>query len=71
MPSLSFFLFVRMVILYPLFALLAANGTGVFNPEAGTFLVNIDDVASFFIGVVGYAGTFLLSRFSKARGGQT
>jgi hypothetical protein len=63
------FLFIRMV-LYAAFAGLAGIGVGSLD-ASGDFTVNVDDIATLLVGVVGYLVTFASSRWAKARGGAT
>ena len=63
-------LFIRMV-LYLAFAGLAGAGIGSFENATGDYSVNADDLVTVIVGLAGYAGTFIASRFAKARGGKT
>lgn len=57
---------IRMV-LYFLSALLAGQGLAVYDPEAGTITFEIESLALALGGVVTFAGTFVVSRFSRQR----
>jgi len=60
-----------MVLLYPAFAMLAKEGLILFDAEAGTIASEIENMKNLVMGVVGYVGTFVSSRFSKSKGGLT
>lgn len=64
------FLAIRMVLFF-LFAGTAAQGVAIFDPAAGTLTFDIENLTAVIIGVSGYGGTFLSSRWAKARGGLT
>ena len=57
--------------LYLAFGALAGAGIGSFETDSGSYSVNADDLVTVIIGLAGYAGTFIASRFAKARGGKT
>jgi len=59
------------MILYAVSAFIAGMGWASFDEGAGTLTVNLDDFATIIAGAVTFAGTFLWSRFAKARGGKT
>ncbi len=63
-------LYIRMI-LYFLFPLVAGQGHGVFDPEAGTLTIQINSVAPVVAGAVGFLGTFAAGRWAKVRGGFT
>ena len=63
------YLAVRMIFLYPFFAWLASQGVGAHDAEAGTFVIQIDNVAQLIVGLLGYAATFVSSRLAKKKGG--
>ena len=57
--------------LYFLFPLIAGQGIGVFDPDAGTLTIQIDSVTPILTGAVGFAATFAAGRWAKVRGGFT
>lgn len=59
------------MLLYAVFAAMANEGLVLFDADAGTVTFKIDDLMLFGSGVVGYIGTFVTSRYAKARGGAT
>lgn len=61
------FLAIRMA-LYLLFGTLAGQGVEFYDPETQTITISIDDLAMLLSGLGGYAGTFLSSRWAKAKG---
>lgn len=63
---------VRMI-LYALFAGLASQGIGVFDPAAETLTLTlqVESVAAVVTGALGFVGTFVSSRIAKAWGGVT
>lgn len=62
---------IRMIVLYPAFAMLAKEGLILFDPEMGTITIEIENMKALVMGVVGYAGTFVGSRWAKVKGGLT
>ncbi|MCK9543698.1 MAG: hypothetical protein M0R03_16890 [Novosphingobium sp.] len=61
---------VRMI-LYFLFAGAASQGVAVFDADAGTLTFEIESLTAAVSGVIGFAGTFIASRWAKLRGGLT
>ena len=59
------------MILYAVSAFIAGMGWASFDEGAGTLTVNLDDIATIAAGAVTFAGTFIASRWAKARGGKT
>ncbi|MGB1214775.1 MAG: hypothetical protein ACPG4X_15525 [Pikeienuella sp.] len=59
------------MLLYAVFAAMANEGLLLFDADAGTVTLKIEDIMLFGAGVVGYIGTFVTSRYAKARGGAT
>ena len=59
------------MIAYLAFGALAGAGVGSFETDSGSYSVNVDDLVTVVIGLAGYAGTFIVSRIAKARGGKT
>ncbi len=59
------------MILYSVFSALAYEGALDFNPDAGTITVSVDQLGFVVTGVLGYLGTFGVSRWVKAKGGKT
>ena len=57
--------------LYLASGMIAGMGFASFDDAAGTLTVNIDDMATILGGLVTFAGTFVVGRFAKARGGKT
>ena len=54
--------------LYWLFGALAAAGFGMFADDTGTFTVTVEQAATVLASVAGVVGTYLWSRWAKARG---
>ena len=63
-------LLIRMC-LYLIFAGLAGAGIGSFEDASGQYSVNADDLVTVIIGLIGYVGTFVSSRWAKRNGGVT
>lgn len=63
-------LYIRMI-LYFLFPLIAGQGLGVFDPQAGTLTIHIENAATILAGAVGFVVTFAAGRWAKVRGGFT
>lgn len=63
-------LYVRMA-LYLIFGIIAGNGLGVYDANAGTITFHVDELEPLLTGIVGYGGTFIWSRFAKKAGGAT
>lgn len=59
------------MVLYFVCGNLAGTGLILFDQTAGTVTFQIDNIANFLIGTVGFGGTFAWSRFIKRTGGQT
>ena len=59
------------MILYAASAFIAGLGWASFDETAGTITVNIDDIVTIIAGALTFAGTFVASRFAKAKGGKT
>lgn len=65
------FLFIRMAVLYPLFAWLATSGLVIFDPVTGAVNIQFALDESTIMGVLGYITTWVSSRWSKDNGGAT
>lgn len=63
-------LYIRMA-LYLVSGLLAGQGLAIFDADAGTLTLKIEDLAVALSGLAAFAGTFLASRVAKVRGGKT
>ncbi len=63
-------LYIRMA-LYLVSGLLAGQGLAIFDADAGTVTLKIEDLAVALSGLLTFAGTFLASRVAKSRGGKT
>lgn len=63
-------LFVRMA-LYALSAGMAGYGIGTYDQGAGTFTLQLDQLAEVIAGAGAFVATFIASRIAKARGGKT
>lgn len=57
--------------LYALFAALAGAEIGSFNDATGDYTINVRDVLDLLLYALGFVGTFISSRWAKARGGRT
>lgn len=64
------FLAIRMI-LYFLFAGIAGQGIAVFDPDAGTLTFELESLTASITGLLGFAGTFIASRWAKIRGLKT
>ncbi len=58
-------LFLRMFIFYPFFMWLANQGVQVYDFTTDTVTFQLEDVVSFLLGIGGYFGTFMVSRYGK------
>lgn len=63
-------LYLRMAV-YFVSALLAGQGLAVVDHDAGTLTFRIEDLTVALGGAGAFAGTFVISRLAKARGGAT
>lgn len=57
---------VRMV-LYFLFPLVASQGLAVWDEEAGTLTLHVENLTAAIVGLLGFIGTFIASRFAVKR----
>lgn len=64
------FLAIRMILFF-LFAGIAGQGIAVFDPDAGTLTFELESLTATVTGLIGFIGTFISSRWAKARGGLT
>lgn len=60
------FLAIRMV-LYFIFPLLASQGLAVWDEEGGSLTFHIDNLTTALVGLLGFVGTFVASRFATKR----
>ena len=63
-------LYIRMA-LYLVFGVLAGQGLVIFDADAGTVTFKVDDLMILGTAMAGFVGTFITSRFAKAKGGAT
>lgn len=57
---------VRMM-LYFIFPLLASQGLAVWDEEAGTLTFTVENLTVALMGILGFIGTFVTSRFATKR----
>ena len=60
------FLLIRMA-LYAVSSFLAGYGYAVYDAEAGTLTLNLDQIATFIVSAAVFIGTFVTSRFARRR----
>jgi len=58
-------LFLRMALFYPFFSWLAAQGIQIYDPSTDMISISVADLENALLGVGGYIGTFLASRYGK------
>lgn len=63
-------LYIRMA-LYFLFGNLSGSAGFNFDSYSGHVTISVDDLAAAIAGIIGFVGTFLVSRLAKKRGGKT
>ena len=58
-------LFLRMFVFYPFFLWLSNQGFEIYDFGNDTVSFKLSDVETFLMGIGGYFGTFLISRYGK------
>jgi len=59
------------MILYLVFGWLSGQGVGFFDPDGGVYTITVESAQIAVTGLIGFVGTYIASRWAKARGGQT